>query len=115
MLAGYLALVVAALFTGAALYINAVEQPARPHLGDNALLTEWKPSYKRGFAMQAPLVVIGLVSGLVADGWRTMNGLGLVRGSPLASRDSARPGLTICSPRPPSCYNIFGETNGDAR
>jgi hypothetical protein len=70
MLAGSLALVIAALFTGAALYINVVEQPARLRLGHNALLTEWKPSYKRGFAMQAPLAVIGCLLGLFAW-WQT--------------------------------------------
>jgi hypothetical protein len=70
MLAGHLALLVAAVFTGAALYVNVVEQPARLRLGHNALLTEWKPSYKRGFAMQAPLAIIGFLLGLLAW-WQT--------------------------------------------
>src|SRR6266567_3687826 len=72
MLAGHLALLLAAIFTGAALYINVVEQPARLRLGHNALLTEWKPSYKRGFAMQAPLAIIGFLLGLLAW-WQTGN------------------------------------------
>ena len=67
---GLLALIAAALFTGAAFYVNVVEQPARLSLDDRALLMEWKPSYKRGAAMQAPLALIGFLLGVIAW-WQT--------------------------------------------
>lgn len=59
---------VASFFTGAAFYVSFAEQPARLGLEDRALLAQWKPAYKRGFAMQAPLAIAGFAVGVVA--WR---------------------------------------------
>lgn len=66
MLAGQLALIVAALFTGAAFYINIAEQPARLDLDAGNSLLEWKRAYGRGLAMQLSLVVAGFLLGMLA-------------------------------------------------
>ena len=54
------------IFAGAALYINFVEQPARLSCGVELAVTEWRPSYKRGTMMQAPLAVVGSLAALIS-------------------------------------------------
>jgi uncharacterized membrane protein len=61
-----LATLCAGLFAGAAIYINAVEHPARMSLGTAAALAEWRPAYRRATLMQAPLAIAGLLGALGA-------------------------------------------------
>jgi 4-hydroxybenzoate polyprenyltransferase len=53
------------LFTGAAVYISAVEHPARLSCGTEVAVTQWAPSYKRATVMQVPLALVGGLGGIV--------------------------------------------------
>jgi hypothetical protein len=59
----FLATFAAALFAGAALYINVAEHPARMLLETRAAAAQWAPSYKRATWLQAPLAIISLFAG----------------------------------------------------
>ena len=82
MLAGQFALAVAAVFTGAAFYVNFAEQTARLTLDPKSLLAEWKPSYHRGAMMQASLAliagVLGIASYFLTEDWRWLLGAALI-------------------------------------
>ncbi|PXW79689.1 uncharacterized protein DUF1772 [Nitrosomonas sp. Nm84] len=61
-----LATLSAGLFAGAAIYISLVEHPVRTILNTRAAATQWAPSYKRATWMQAPLAIVGLLTGALA-------------------------------------------------
>jgi hypothetical protein len=60
----FIATACAALFAGAALYINVAEQPARLRLNTEAAVNQWAPSYHRATFMQAPLAIVSCLAGI---------------------------------------------------
>lgn len=62
----FIATFTAAIFAGAALYINLVEHPARMALDTKSAVLEWAPSYRRATRMQAPLALVSLATGLAS-------------------------------------------------
>ncbi len=78
MIPALLALVISALFTGAALYILIAEQPARLLIPEPALLVQWRRAYHGGTAMQASLAVAGFLCGALA--WWLTGRLGFFGG-----------------------------------
>jgi len=63
-----LATLAAGLFTGAAIYITAVEHPARVSCGSALAVTEFRPSYERAAVMQATLALLGAFAAMVRWG-----------------------------------------------
>jgi len=70
----FIATFAAAMFTGAALYVNVAEHPARMTLDTRFAAAQWAPSYRRATWMQAPLALLSLVAGL--GSWFLGGGLG---------------------------------------
>ncbi len=66
MFAGLIALTFAAAFSGAAIYVNWVEQPARLALDEEALLSEWGPSDSRAVALLLAFALAAAVTGFIA-------------------------------------------------
>jgi anthrone oxygenase-like protein len=72
----------AGLFAGAAIYINAVEHPARLACGTDLAVREFAPSYHRATVMQASLALVGCATGLssawmMADAWVALGAISL--------------------------------------
>jgi hypothetical protein len=69
-----IAVLACTLFTGASVYINIVEHPARMSCGTAIAAKQWAPSYKRATVMQVSLAVMAALAGLI----RGLLGGGLV-------------------------------------
>ena len=67
LLLSLLATLSAALFAGAALYINLAEHPARLELNTRSAAAQWAPSYRRATWLQAPLALVSLCAGVAAS------------------------------------------------
>ena len=65
-IAEFISVLACALFTGASIYVNLVEHPARMQCGVEVAASEFPPSYRRGSVMQATLAALGLLSSAAA-------------------------------------------------
>jgi hypothetical protein len=81
LIAELIAIVCAGLFSGAAIYVNLVEHPARIEAGLAVALAEFGPSYRRATVMQASLAVVGSIAAVVS--WLAGAGGGVLVGGVL--------------------------------
>src|SRR2546422_8182652 len=63
----FVAILSAVLFSGAAMYINLVEHPARMECGTRLAATAFGPSYRRAGGVEVVFGLLGTVGG--AGGW----------------------------------------------
>jgi anthrone oxygenase-like protein len=59
-----LATLCAGLFSGASIYVNLVEHPARMRCGTALAIAQWAPGYRRATIMQASLAALGFLSAM---------------------------------------------------
>jgi hypothetical protein len=85
----FVATLTAAIFAGAAVYINLVEHPARMTLDTKSAALQWATSYSRATWMQAPLALLSLVTGLAS--WLLGGGIGWAMSWPTTGWASANP------------------------
>ena len=62
----FIAVLATGIFSGAAIYINLVEHPARMSCSTEIAAAVWAPSYRRATVMQASLAITGSLAGLAA-------------------------------------------------
>lgn len=65
MILALIALVSAAIFFGAAFYINFAEHLGRMAISSDAAVRQWAPAYSRGYMMQSSLAIVSGVCGVV--------------------------------------------------
>jgi hypothetical protein len=65
-IAEFVAVLSCSLFTGASVYINLVEHPARMQCGVEVAATEFAPSYCRATVLQATSAAVGLIFSIAA-------------------------------------------------
>ena len=64
----FVAILAATLFSGAAIYINLAEHPARMECGTELAATVFGPSYRRAAVMQIILALAATIAGMAHVG-----------------------------------------------